>query len=306
MRHADTLKGWAGAMSSGLDWAFREASRPLAGPLRHAGVRRRMDIVRPRADGRLVHAGVAQQSWLGHWRSLSTAQGRKGREAVILMPAGKVLRRRLVLGPAACAHAGDAVTHRFAELCPIPLDEALWSWRVAGPAPGGGCEVEIAIARRHEAEALLHAATGRGGTLAADLEEDGPVHILARREAAGARPAGLILALVVLAVAFAGWATGWRLDRDIAALEARREALLAESRTLRAEAEAAEMLAPIIARQNAYPDLDDVLRGLETGMAGLPDGMSIGTIATAQRELVLTDASPARREVLRERIGTNR
>ncbi|PWE18722.1 hypothetical protein DDZ18_03780 [Marinicauda salina] len=299
------LKSWGRALATSLDWAFREASRPFPAPLRRAGVRRRMSVVRPGADGRLVAAGVAEQSWLGHWRSIPDRRDGSGLDTLALLPEDRVLKRRLVLGPAAADHAGQAVAHRFTELCPLPVDEATWSWRVVGPSQGGGCEVELAIARQSETEACLDSAESRTTIVAAGLEEAGPVHILARRAAGGARPAKLLPAVVVLALVFAAWATGWRIDRDLAALEAEREALLAEARGLRAETETAAALGPVIARQRAYPDLDDVLRALESGVASLPESAAVGGIGANQRELVIHDASPARREVLRERIGAD-
>lgn len=301
----DRVEAWVRAAASGLDWAFREASRGFPRALRQAGTRTRLEVRRPRADGRPVQAGTARQSWLGHWQvEAGSAPGRSGR--LVLLSPRSVLRRRFVLGPAAAAHAGEAVAHRITELCPIPPGEAIWSWRALGPAPDGGCEIEIAIARREEAEACLGAAQDGPALLAADIGEDGPVHVLLRRPAGRARPAGLLLAGAVLALAFAAWAAGWRLDRDIAALEAGRERLLAESRALRAEAEAAEALQPVLARQRAYPDLDDLLRAIEAGTAALPPDQDVGGIVAAQRELTLVDPSPAGGVLVRQRIGADR
>jgi hypothetical protein len=148
---------------------------------------------------------------------------------------------------------------------------------------------EIAIVRRSDLEKAVSAASSRGGdwTVAADFDMQGPALVFAEGTPEGRPSRWLMAALAVAGLAAAYTAADARFSAGISGFEMARTELLTRSRALQDAAPGAEAAA----RLAAYPSLAEVLSGVASAEARLPEGVTVEQVRVNQRSglIILSD-----------------
>lgn len=281
MSAGDALDRIGRALRDALAWAWRESAALLPDGLAGAGTARRAELITLDADGAPASTGGAARSWLGRWRHDAVA----GRDAVIvLIHPDRVLRRTVTLSVLAARDPERAARLQAATLSPIRLEAAALATAAPVRLDGGGAQIPLAIARRGDVEAASALARERAARwrVAADFGPDGPQAVFAEGEPRRAANPALMAIMAGLAILAALTAFDLRLARDVEALGAQRDALLAEARARRSAAAEGESPDTPAGRAAAYPVLADIL----SATAGLEADEIEAVRATGRRIVV--------------------
>ncbi|WP_447585150.1 PilN domain-containing protein [Pseudoxanthomonas mexicana] len=221
-----------------------------------------------------------------------------------LMPAGMVLRRRVLLPAAAAQRLRDVLRFEIDRQTPFAADEACFDARVLGVRQDGQLDVELVAAPKSAfADALARLGALAGGMAGADVEDaDGAplgVNLLPEtaRTIRQAPHRGLQLALAAVAVVatvFAAWAV---LDNRRAAADAFAAQVESRADAARQVAAQRQQLVDLVAgtvtlnqtsarRPTALEVMDEVTRRL-------PDNTYLEKLAIEGDRLTLIGFSPA-------------
>lgn len=192
---------------------------------------------------------VAQET--GHVRSLlgdvvQSPVPERPEINVVILPASIQFRRIARLSERVFRRGRNAIRLQLSELSPIPPEEACFAYRDTGRRDGDIREVEIAITRATDINAVRERLVDRG-----DLQIAGAIDAVGRPELLfenEGRERRLLTGIITFAVIFASlylaaWSWTLRLEADAEALRGQQASRIAALRQMREEGETFETLA---------------------------------------------------------------
>lgn len=258
------------AFRSAADWILEGIGLVL--PERWRGARRRPETMIKQAG----REDVVEERSLFRARNTRPHDGPATARTRVVLPSSEIYHARITLPHRAASRVEETLRLRLGELCPIPPGEALIASRIVGRTGDGRLAIDFAVARSAAIEALIEREDARIVEVVGEARPGQPVHIFRRivrsRPWSSYRPLAPWLTLgASLTLAFV--AVDLRLDRRVAALEARSAQLVQEIKALERENGRLRADAQVAASVSRFPTPQELLDAIGRLSRDLPKGV---------------------------------
>ncbi|RKQ94134.1 hypothetical protein [Maricaulis maris] len=258
-----------------IAWAVEEVRRDLPRPVAHLGRRVVADRYELSPQGRLSPTGQVLRSWLGVLsRTDNTTAARGGRAdgVELALSEAAVFRTQADVNPVIARRGDAALRARLQQHSPLPPEQAVLAYSLAGLGRDGRIVVDVAVAHRAAVETARHLARERAARwqVVADRSQGAPL-VFADSKAGEKRSLWRNVVLRSLIIAAAALvclsAVSHRFEREADHIVAQRDRLLEEVRHLRLQRAAQDDIEPALLFARSHTGLPDLLDGLADVMA---------------------------------------